>query len=87
MKYVTLIILAILTSVSYYGQVSISSEVSNEINVCDNSESFQVTIKNNTGIPLTGINLNLDFPPGISYQIGSIVEATNLNVSESNMWL
>jgi hypothetical protein len=85
MKHIILIVLTILTSISHCGQVIISSIVTNEINVCDNSESFQVIIKNNTGNPLSGISLNLDFPPGISYQIGSIVEATNLNIIESNV--
>jgi hypothetical protein len=68
--------------------VTINSDVTTELTVCDDSESFSIDLTNNTANTITGVSLNITFPSGITYVSGSVVETTQnqtYGISESNI--
>lgn len=74
--------------VSVAQSVSITTNSSAELTVCENSKSFTISITNDSSTTLTEIALNIAFPQGITYEAGSLTETsgyTNYGVTEDNI--
>ncbi len=65
-------------------QLSFANTVPAEINVCQSDETFGVQFTNNSGNAISNVNLQISFPTGIKYTIGSIVETSSYNLVETN---
>ena len=55
-----------------FGQISISTEVFPEINVCDNAQLFTIKIKNESASSSNNPSVTYELPIGINYVSGSI---------------
>lgn len=84
MKRLFLTLCPILLSALSFSQ-TITTEVTSEITVCGNSETFTIQVVNDSPITLTGVSMNVGLPTGISYQVGSVNEITSFSVQESNI--
>ena len=76
------------SGVSNAQNVFINSSVPTELTVCGGSEAFTIEVINDFNTTLTGISVNIVFPQGISYEVGSVIETTTNNsygVTESNI--
>ncbi len=56
--------------------ISFATSVFPELTVCAEAQEFTVEITNDTSIALTGMATVIDFPVGIEYVAGSVVETT-----------
>lgn len=83
-------ILLLLFVFSYYlGQsqgnmITINSSVPSQMTICGLSKTFSITIYNPSPFTLSNDTLKITMPPGIVYQNGSIVGATESNISIPN---
>lgn len=69
---------------STFGQISFTSTIplsTDPLVVCGDAKPFTVTLTNNGGSTSSGGQLTITFPAGIRYKAGSIVNATELNIS------
>lgn len=57
--------------------VSFQSNVTSELVVCGESQSFSIQITNDSTSTISNLSLNINFPQGITYVTGSITETTN----------
>ena len=64
---------------------TISSTVTSEMEVCLNSESFELVIVNDSTATLTNVSVVVALPSGIRYVNGSLLETTSRNVQEQNV--
>ncbi len=65
--------------------LSFNNSVPSEITVCDNAESFQIEFTNISGATLSNPSIQIDFPTGINFVSGSIIESSSYNVQEGNI--
>ncbi len=64
---------------------TISSTVTSEMEVCLNSESFELVIVNDSTATLTNVSVVVALPSGIRYVYGSLFETTYSKVQEQNV--
>ncbi|MEM6264251.1 MAG: FG-GAP-like repeat-containing protein [Bacteroidota bacterium] len=75
---------ALLLSSGVERSVDLQSNVTLEYHACGDPEDFSVVLMNLDSLPVNGINIQVDLPPGIEYVTGSISETSSLNVQESD---
>lgn len=78
------IVLAAFLSTLSFGQLDIESSMISEITVNGSSGNYEVAIENTTGATVNNIDLDIDLPQGINYDIGSLVNTTGHNIVEVN---
>ncbi|MBA3665581.1 MAG: gliding motility-associated C-terminal domain-containing protein [Bacteroidetes bacterium] len=71
-------------SFSNGGYITISSVVPSSITICGQSKVFSFTINNPSAFNLTGVTVSLTMPTGLNYQLGSVVNATQLSTIPLN---
>ncbi len=54
------------------------------LTVCGDAETFEISFTNNTESVLQNPSIQIDFPTGIKYQIGSLNENSSFNIQESS---
>lgn len=84
-NYIILLVTSLLITISVKGQVNISSEVQESIEVFGSSESFIIKIENFTGSDLSTSKLVLDLPIGIEYEANSNRSLTGHQFVENNV--
>lgn len=87
MKNILLVLAFMISSLIGTAQnlINLSSTVTPELTVCGESETFQIKLKNDSTVALSGITVNIQLPVGINYIQGSVNELTNYNVQEQNV--
>jgi uncharacterized repeat protein (TIGR01451 family) len=83
----TVIVMAFLclTSNIAFSQITLTSTAPAEITVCSEAKSFGVSFKNTSGAALAGISVELTFPTGLSYILGSVSGGSATESSVSNL--
>lgn len=79
-----LLVLFSFKSFSNGGYITISSVVPSSITICGQSKVFSFTINNPSAFNLTSVTVSLTMPTGLNYQLGSVVNATQVSVSPAN---
>jgi gliding motility-associated-like protein len=82
-------LLFVFTFISYqcFGQgnmITINASVPSQLTVCGVSKTFTISIYNPSPFLLTQDTLLISMPTGIAYQAGSVVGATESNISVTN---
>lgn len=70
---------------SWAQTVDYSMNVPSSITACGSSETFLLTVYNNTASTLTNVEVEIDLPDGVEYVAGSLSEVGSNNVQESNL--
>ena len=65
--------------------VTINTVVPPSITVCQEPDTFQVAIINETQSPLTSPQITIEFPLGVSYVSGTLQESTSQNLQVANI--
>ncbi len=82
---IVVLLLAAGAPAALLAQISWNNVVSQQLEVCQDGQTFVVSFTNQTGSTLTGVTLNMQMPHGISYVTGSLSETTSFNVQEQNV--
>ncbi len=65
--------------------ISFNNTVPTELMVCEDGENFNVEFTNTSNSDLTNLEIQILFPTGIEYLIGSLVEHSDFHVEENNV--
>ncbi|MEM7660379.1 MAG: hypothetical protein AAF399_30010, partial [Bacteroidota bacterium] len=65
--------------------VYLSGSITSEINVCGESETYGVEILNAGSVTLTNVTVDVQFPTGITYETGTVTDASGHGWAEGNV--
>lgn len=77
--------LLFLVNTKIKAQVQIDSVEPFSITACGDQEEFQITLSNNTELPLSNPVVEMELPAGIFYVGSSLSESTNFSLAEGNI--
>lgn len=85
MKKLLLSIACLLVATAAWAQPLIETTVPASVNVCDGAATFHISVANPGSTALTGVELSVALPTGVTYNAGSLNETTSFDVQEADL--